>query len=183
MPASPWWERDQLQEFEGMGTKWRMMLGAAVHGVNLPHPSPSPCCSPWAPHSPPPHRGDGRGHPTAAWAESPARASAQRTPIPPASGISLYPPPMPQPRDSHCTPSLGGPPCTSITHLSPGIPLTLSARGVPHFLSPSDPSIPPAHLSLRDFLLTSSPGLSRGITLDPPVAPAWGIPPCSHTSS
>lgn len=78
----------------------------------------------------------------------------RRTPIPPAWGISLYPPPMPQPRDSHCT-------------SSPGIPLTLSARGVPHILSPTDPSIPPAHLSLQDFLLPSSPSMAPLSSVSP----------------
>lgn len=116
-------------------------------------------------------------------AESPARASAQENPNTPSLGDLPVPSSHASAQGFLLHPQPGGSPRTSITHLSPGIPLTLSAQGVPHFLSPTDPSIPPAHLSLRDFLLTSSPGLSQGITLDPPVAPAWGIPPCSHTSS
>lgn len=81
VPTPPWWERDQLQEFEGVGRTWRVMLGAAAKDMNTPAGSaPSPCCSPWAPHSPSPHWGDGRGTLKQLRAESPAHSSAQGIP-------------------------------------------------------------------------------------------------------
>lgn len=81
----------------------------------------------------------------------------------------------PQPRDSHCTSSLGGPPVT---------PSHISASGVSHILSPSDPSIPPAHLIPWDSLLEhldpqprSQPGDHSGSS----HSPSPGHSPLAHT--
>lgn len=70
VPTPPCWERDQLQEFEGVGRTWRVMLGAAAKDMNTPAGSapsiPIPLLLTLGSPQPFPSLGRWKGHPKAA---------------------------------------------------------------------------------------------------------------------